>query len=223
MTLKLRTAALVCCVVAVLSACEQDAYDKGDGYLSDTRATFCEAHSNSGKAIDYIVTDDGEQLQLTVPFASKSVTTPDSIYRMAIYYNKVEPNKAEVVSLGMVPTMGIAEADKFENLATDPVRLESAWVSKSRKYVNLALWLKVGVADGSVEGQSLGMVRIENRTNVDGTTTAIMRLHHSQGGVPEYYSQKYYVSLIASQVDADSLCLLVNTYSGEVEKRLRVK
>lgn len=214
--------ALACIAAAAFTACEQDAYDKGDGYFSDTQATFCEAHSNSSKAIDYVVTDDGEQLQLTAPFTSKAITTPDSLYRMAIYYNKVEQGKAEVVSLGMVPTMGIADAAEFENLATDPVKLESAWVSRSGKYVNLALWLKVGVIDANVEKQSLGMVRMDSRTNADGTTTAVMRLHHSQGEVPEHYSQKYYVSLLASQVDADSICLMVNTYGGEVEKRLRI-
>lgn len=216
------SAALACIAAAAFMACEQDAYDKGDGYFSDTQATFCEAHSNSSKAIDYVVTDEGEQLTLTAPFTSKAITTPDSLYRMAIYYNKVEQGKAEVVSLGMVPTMGIADADEFENLATDPVKLESAWVSKSGKYVNLALLLKVGKIDADVERQSLGMVRIENRTNDDGTTTSILRLHHNQGGVPEYYSQKYYVSLLTKQIDADSLCLLVNTYGGEVEKRLRL-
>lgn len=216
------SAALACIAAAVFTACEQDTYDKGDGYFSDTQATFCEAHSNSSKAIDYVVTDEGEQLTLTAPFTSKAITTPDSIYRMAIYYNKVESGKAELVSLGLIPTMGIADADEFENLATDPVKLESAWVSKSGKYVNLALLLKVGKIDADVERQSLGMVRIENRTNDDGTTTAILRLHHNQGGVPEYYSQKYYVSLLTKQIDADSLCLRVNTYGGEVEKRLRL-
>lgn len=218
----LNAAAIACCTV-MLSACEQDSYDKGDGYFSDTQATFCEAHSNSSNAIDYVVTDEGEQLLLTVPFTSKAITTPDSLYRMAIYYNKVEQGKAEVVSLGMVPTMGIADAAEFENLATAPVKLESAWVSKSGKYVNLALWLKVGVAGEGAEKQSLGMVRTDSRTNADGTTTAILRLHHSQGDVPEYYSQKYYVSLLTQQIDADSLCLLINTYDGEVEKLMRIR
>lgn len=218
----LNAAAIACCTV-MLSACEQDSYDKGDGYFSDTQATFCEAHSNSSNAIDYVVTDEGEQLLLTVPFTSKAITTPDSLYRMAIYYNKVEQGKAEVVSLDMVPTMGIADAAEFENLAIDPVKLESTWVSKSGKYVNLALWLKVGVAGEGAEKQSLGMVRTDSRTNADGTTTAILRLHHSQGDVPEYYSQKYYVSLLTQQIDADSLCLLINTYDGEVEKLMRIR
>lgn len=219
---RLCAAAVACCAM-IFTACEQDTYDKGDGYFSDTQATFCEAHTNSGKAIDYVVTDEGEQLTLTAPFTSKAITTPDSLYRMAIYYNKVEQGKAELVSLSMVPTMGIAEADEVDGLTTDPVKLESAWVSKSGKYVNLALWLKVGMVNADVAKQSLGIVRMENRTNADGTTTAILRLHHSQGGVPEYYSQKYYVSLLTKQVDADSLCLLVNTYDGEVEKLMRIR
>ncbi|MBO5058710.1 MAG: hypothetical protein J6C10_04335 [Prevotella sp.] len=217
------SAALACLAAAAFTACEQDTYEKGDGYFSDTQATFCEAHSNSSKAIDYVMTDDGDYLPLTVPFTSKAITTPDSLYRMAIYYNKLKQGKAEVVSLSMVPTMGIADAAEFENLATDPVKLESAWVSLTGKYVNLALWLKVGVAGEGAEKQSLGMVRTDSRTNADGTTTAILRLHHSQGEVPEHYSQKYYVSLLTKQIDADSLCLLVNTYDGEVKKLMRIR
>ncbi len=218
----LNAAAIACCTV-MLSACEQDSYDKGDGYFSDTQATFCEAHSNSSNAIDYVVTDEGEQLTLTAPVTSKVITTPDCLYRMTIYYNKVESGKAEVVSMGMVSTLDIVEANEFKNLTTDPVKLESAWVSKSGKYVNLALLLRVGAVDAEVERQSLGMVKIENRNNDDGTTTAVVRLHHSQGDVPEYYSQKYYVSLLTQQIDADSLCLLINTYDGEVEKLMRIR
>lgn len=204
-------------------ACEQDGYDKGDGVFSYTRADFCEAHSNSGKAIDYFVTDDGERLQLTAPFTSDGITAADSIYRTVIYYNKVEQGRAELVSIGIVPTLGITPAGKFENLETAPVKLESAWVSKSGRYLNMALWLKTGVMGEGAERQSLGMICNGVTDNADGTRTAYLQLHHGQGDVPEYYSTKYYVSLPASQIDADSVCLLVNTYGGEVTKRLKMR
>lgn len=206
-----------------LLSCEQDTYDKGDGTYSYTRADFCEAHSNSGKAIDYIVTDDGDKLYLTSLFTSGNITAADSLYRTIVYYNKVEQDKAELVSIGTVPTLDIVPADEFERLTTDPVKLESAWVSKSGKYLNLALWLKTGTMGEGAELQSLGMAGNGVTVNADGTRTAHLRLHHGQGDVPEYYSTKYYLSLPASQINADSVCLYVNTYDGEVIRRISMR
>lgn len=209
--------------VCLLMSCEQDTYDKGDGTYSYTQADFCEAYSNSSKAIDYIVTDEGERLQLTAPFVSNSIAVADSVYRTIVYYNKVEQGKAELVSMGIVPTLAIADADGFEDLETDPVKLESAWVSSSGKYVNLALWLKIGEMREGAERQSIGMVCEGVSDNSDGTRTAYLRLHHGQGDVPEYYSTKYYVSMLVSQIDADSVCISVNTYDGDVRKHLALR
>lgn len=207
----------------LLMSCEQDGYDKGEGVFSYTQADFCEAHSNSVKAIDYVVTDEGETLQLTEPFESTFITTADSIYRTILYYNKQTDNKAQLVSIGLVPTLGIVAGNEFEGLKTDPVKLESTWVSTNGKYLNMAIWLKTGTISDKAEMQSIGMVCMEKTQNADGSITAQLRLHHSQGDVPQYYSTRYYVSLLTSQIDADSVYIHVNTYNGEVVKKLKIK
>lgn len=214
-------ALLLISLVAV--SCEQDAYDKGEGAFSYTQADFCEAYTNSNGVVEYVVTDDDEQLRLATPFTAKSMATPDSVYRTILYYNKVKQGSAELVNIGLVPVVGVASADKFEDLRTDPIKLESAWMSKNGKYLNLAIWLKTGTMNESAEKQSLGMVCTDTLHNDNGTTTLRLRLHHGQGDVPEYYSTKYYLSIPASEILADSIYLSVNTYDGDTEKRLRIK
>ena len=58
----------------------------------------------------------------------------------------------------------------------------------------------------------------QTRTNADGTTTSSLLLAHSQEGMPEYYSQRNYVSIALTSLKADSVCLTVNTYEGLVQK-----
>ena len=208
--------------LAVVS-CEQDAYDKGEGAYSYTQADFCEAYTNSNGVVEYVVTDDDEQLRLATPFTASAMSVPNTLYRIILYYNKVGQGSAELVNIGLVPVLDVKPADEFEDLRTDPVKLESAWTSNNGKYLNLAVWLKTGTMDESAERQSLGMVCTETIGNDDGTTTLYLRLHHGQGDAPEYYSTKYYLSVPTSEIEADSVCLSVNTYDGDVTKRLRIR
>jgi len=43
---------------------------------------------------------------------------------------------------------------------------------------------------------------------------------HDQGGVPEYYSVRKYLSIRTSSFTTDAVTIKVNTYSGEVEKTI---
>ena len=46
-----------------------------------------------------------------------------------------------------------------------------------------------------------------------------LRLHHDQGGVPEYYSSRIYTSIpLNGELAGKIIRLKVNTYKGEIEK-----
>ncbi|MBO4721054.1 MAG: hypothetical protein J5658_14475 [Prevotella sp.] len=206
-----------------LTSCTQDAYEKGEGKYSLMRADFVEAHANGQKEIDRITTDDGDQFAITKTFTTKWVTTADSTYRCILYYNKVEEGSgkftAEPLSIGLVPCPKITPISELnKEMKTDPVKFESAWLSKTGKYLNLSLYLMTGTADDEDATQTLHVVQDTIMTNTDATRTCFLRLYHDQGGIPEYYSSQVYASILTSQIDADSVRISINSYKGEVTK-----
>ena len=210
------------------SSCTQDAYEKGEGEYSLMRADFIEAHANGQKEIDRITTDDGDQYSVTKAFTTKWVTTADSTYRCILYYNKVEEGNGKYavkpISIGQVPCPMItplAELDK--PMKTDPVKFESAWLSKTGKYLNLSLYLMTGTTDDEDASQTLHVVQDTVMANPDATRTSHLRLYHDQAGFPEYYSTQVYASILTSQIDADSVRISINTYKGPVTKSFSLR
>ena len=145
-----------------------------------------------------------------------------------LYYNKVrEANGqyvAEPISIGEVPCPIITPLAELEvPMKTDPVKFESAWMSRSGRYLNLNPIVMTGTQDEEVAIQKLSIVQDTIITNPDATQTCYLRVFHDQGGVPEYYSAHAYASIITSQIPADSVRLSINTYSGVVEKTFLLK
>ena len=207
----------------LLFSCTQDGYEKGDGKYSNMRGDFVEAQVGAEKEIVFLTTDDGETLPLTQPYSAKWITRPDTVYRCMLYYNKVrEANglyAAEPISIGEVPCPIITPLAELETaMKTDPVKFESAWMSKTGKYLNLSLVLMTGAQDDEEAVHRLMIVQDTILTNPDATRTCLLRLYHDQGGVPEYYSAHAYASIITSQIPADSVRISINTYNGVVEK-----
>lgn len=206
-------------------SCTQDSYDKGEGKYSLMRGDFIEAKVDGNKQIISMTTDDGVMLPLEKPYSAKWITTGDTIYRCMLYYNKVEKSSgqsvAEIISIGQVPCPVVKMLSEFDQkFKTDPVKFESIWLSKSRKYLNLYLQLKTGVTDDTTAIQQLAFITDTIVSNADGTRTHRLMLHHDQNRVPEYYSTKAYVSIPASQLNGDSVRLTINTYSGLIVKTL---
>ena len=207
----------------LLASCTQDAYDKGEGEYSLLRADFVEAHTNGQKQVDYVITDDGELLSVSEPFTAKWLTKADTLYRCALYYNKVKEDNgkyaADVVSAGQVPCPLVTPLSKLEtSMRTDPVKFESAWMSKSGKYINLSLYLMTGSTTDKDAVQHLAIVQDTVMVNPDQTRTAYLRLFHDQGGIPEYYSTHVYTSILTKEIDADSVSISINTYKTPVVK-----
>ena len=210
-------------IITVLCSCSKDAYEKGEGKYSLMRGDFAEAIVNSGKQVTGIITDDGDEFTLTTPYTAKWVTTADTTYRCMLYYNKIG-DKAEVLSMGQVPCVGVTPLSKFDRrLVTDPVKFESTWMSKSGRYLNLSLLLKTGITDDSTAVQSLAIVSDTVITQPDNKRIRHLILHHDQANVPEYYSTQVYISIPTQRIDADSVRISINSYSGEVEAKHRIR
>ena len=210
-----------------LLSCTQDGYDKGEGQYSYLRGDFVEAQIGADKKIVSLMTDEGETLPLSQPYTAKWITRSDTVYRCMLYYNKVRDSKgqtmAEPISVGEVPCPVITPLSELEvEMKTDPVKFESAWMSKTGKYINLSFALKTGTTEDEEAIHSLRVVQDTIMTNPDGTSTSYLRLYHDQGGVPDYYSTQVYASLITSEILADSACISINTYKGIVTKAFQI-
>lgn len=215
---------LLAFLASFLMACEQEVYEKGDGAYSLLRADFVEAHVQADKTVDYFITDEGDRLNVATPFTPSWVETPDTFYRAACSYNNTGQT-VEVISMGQISVIdSIIPAGKLENgVKTDPLSLESIWVSTNKRYLNIGLLLKIGTTDNAKAIHRVGLVADTVITHDDGKRTMHARLYHDQGDVPEYYSHRTYFSVLQSCLDADSISLTTNTYDGKVVKRLFLK
>ena len=212
---------LALCIIALLSACTNEAYDAGDGRYSYLRADFTEAHTIAAKTFDRATTDDGETLRLD-PYATADwAEKADTVYRALLYYNALPTQggqkKAEPVTIARVPVLYPIDDDKIEGeKKTDPVTFESLWVSANGRYINLALLLKTGKADDPEAVQSIGITKEES---TDGPLT--LRVLHDQGSVPQYYTSRIFLSIPGTDdLAGHDIRLIVNTYKGIVEKTI---
>lgn len=217
---------LTALVTTALLSCTIDDYEEGEGEYSLLTADFVRAHTNGSTLVDYVITDDGDSLHLTQPYAAKWASTPDTVYRAALYHKPSatdSPYTTEAVSLGQVLTLMPHTKDFFKKgMVTDPVKLQSVWMSRNGAYLNIGMLLMTGTGDDDKARHTLALLDDTLMVNADNTKTRHLKLYHSQGGVPEYYSHLTYLSIPASTIGADSAALTVNTYAGTVTKTLRL-
>lgn len=204
---------VVMMVVAGLLACEDNHYSTGDGTNSYLQARFGEVHTTAKGTLAYVVTDEGDTLRIADNIVNKSLAVADSVYRVLYYYdqNGKNVNPRSIVAL---PVVQLSTNSKLE---TDPVSFESAWVSKNRKYFNIGFALKVGHSDGQDKKQRIGVVRDSLVRTPSCQHILYMHLVHSQNGVPQYYSQSYYISIPLKSLPANTRFVFrVKDYREEV-------
>ncbi|MCR5131732.1 MAG: hypothetical protein K6C10_09785 [Prevotella sp.] len=214
-----------------LAACTSENYDSGDGKYSYMRADFVDAHFAAEKVADYVLTDDGERIAFSEPFEVSWGSKADTLYRALLYYD-CQPDNYKPISLKYVYVLWPKEGASIKNPAFDPVEFESAWLSKCQRtdlstilsegrqeekityYLNVSFLVKTGQPDDEKARQTIGIMGDETS---DGSFR--LTLLHDQGAIPEYYSNRAYVSipLTDSQL-AKPLSLIINTYDGLVEK-----
>lgn len=200
------------------SSCTQDAYEKGEGELSAMVAEMGDGFTASDKKVTRFVTDDGQSFSISNPLSSALMPKADTTYRAIFYYVK-DGDKAEVKGLKQVL---VVSPRQMEKMKTDPVRFESAWVGKTKRYLNLSLYLMQGYTEDDEAVHKIGLRRDTLCQNPDGTRTLRLTLYHDQAGMPEYYSQRVYVSAPLQSFGVDSVWLDVHTYDGLIRKRIKL-
>lgn len=201
-------------LLPLLAACTNDSYDKGTGPQSLARAEFVEARTGADSTVCIVETDDGETLRLATPLAGSGLR-PDTAYRAAMVYKPAGEGLAEALQMQLIPTSRPRPLRDGEAMKTDPVRLESAWMSRNGRYLNLGMYVKVGVVDdGNAKGHLVGFVPADTVRHADGRTTLRLVFFHDKRNMPEYYSQRLYVSIPAEAVEADTAEIVVGTFEG---------
>lgn len=219
------TAAAFALCAAMLGACSSAPYDTGDGKYSYLTADFAEAATDASCHVTALTTDNGTTWHVNGTLAPQWATTPDSTYRVIAYYDAPGATAAAVSvrSIAQVPTLVPADASTFKKPLTDPVRLESAWTSANRRYVNISLLLMTGQPDDPGSRQVIGMMAGDTTADAGGKRTLHLTLYHDQGGVPQKYSARQYASIPTAGIDADSVSITVNTYDGTLTRTLAIK
>lgn len=222
--MRLLTVSLLMSALVALISCSDDGYSSGDGKYSYLTADFCLVHVSASKVADYALADDGRTLQFASGVAAEWAEKGDTLCRALLYYNQ-KPSASssgtvEPVALTQVPVLRPVAVSKVKEMLTDPLSVESCWLSADGRYVNLNLLLKTGKPDTDDKVQTVGLVVDGTVASESGASIAKARLYHSQGGVPEYYTVRRYVSIDTRDIAADGLSLVVNTYGGIVEKNI---
>lgn len=120
--------------------------------------------------------------------------------------------------------MAVHKPEDVKDMTDAPLGVESVWKAKNGKYVNVALLLKTGKMDDSSQGQAIALVCDSFSDTEDGRKVAELRFVHDQGGVPQYYTSRVYVSIpMAEFSDVDKIDITFNTYNGTVRKSLPIK
>jgi hypothetical protein len=208
--------------ILLFAACERDVYDKGDTSYSYMRADIVDAIVGSDKQVQYVLTDDGERMSLTEPYSVSWIQRADTTYRAVMYYN-LKSSQAEVFKMQRLSVFQIRPLSYYRyNVKTDPIALESVWLSGDKRYLNLSVILKIGAVDEDAQVHTVAMVCDTIMTDESQVRTCQLRLYHDQGDMPLHYSQRYYFSVPISGLKADSLRLQVNTYDGVVAKGFRL-
>lgn len=209
-------------LLPALASCGVGGYEEGTGENSLLTADFVEAHTDGQCRIDYALADGGDSLALSPAAAAAWASTPDTLYRALLYYDRADGQAVRPRSIAALPVLKVAPTADFAPMKTDPVDFESAWVSASGRYLNIGFYVKTGEASDGSARQTVGMACDSVAVAPGGIAVAHLRLYHDQGGVPEYYSSKTYVSVSRRAIAADSVSLTIETYGGTVTRGLRL-
>ena len=203
---------------AFVLSCETDSYEKGEGKYSLLQADFADLTVNNQKEAIAFTTDDGNNYQFESPYAIKWIETPDTVYRAIIYYNKVREGKATPMGVSAVPTLKPVRAALLKEQTQDPVDVESSWLAASGKYINIGLLIKTARVNDEEPPHTIGLAQDTIYTRDDGRRTACYRFLHSQNNIPEYYTNRRYVSILLPEEPLDTILLSIQTYNGLLER-----
>ena len=220
---------LMLCLLLV--SCQTDSYEKGEGEYSLLQADFAELYVDGQKQGVSFTTDEGATIQLTPPYTAKWIETADTTYRTIVYYSLSangatpsanSPATAQAEAIGAVVTMHPVPQWKFKNLPQDPIGVESVWLSRNGKYLNLSLLVKTGRVSDEELPHNIGLAQDTVYIRDDGRRTAYWRLLHSQNGIPQYYTNRRYASVALPTNAPDTICLTIPTFEGPQQRTVTI-
>lgn len=212
-------------MLTALCSCTSDGYDTGDGRLSYLKSEFVVARTGSATSIHQALTDDNQMLNLSPVLTAAWADEPDTEYRALLNYKAHAEQSTqgsitvEPISISRVVVLEPKAPADCSDTHTDALGVESAWMSKNGKFINLRLALKTGEPQTDDQRQTVGLMLTDEQTDSQGHTTMTLQLLHNQNGVPQYYTVSTFVSIPTSVFAAGSTVRLnINTYDGEVQK-----
>lgn len=209
-------------ILFVASACSHGGYEVGDGKDSYVQADFVEAYTASDNAVYSAVTDEGDSLLLVPRLKVSWIKQANAKVRGLLYYNKVVDSSTEGLRLVAVPVVDWHPTAWFRSLQVDPITFESAWISKNNRYLNIGFSVLTGEQTSEMKGQTLGLIATDSLV-VGGKLRRIdLTLYHDQGGVPQYYSSRGYISVPLTRLPSGCLInLRINSYKGVIFKTFK--
>lgn len=199
----------------LLTSCESETYETGDGSLSHLTACFGMMHTREAQKADYVVADDGTTITFDTPANVEWATTADTLYRVQAYY-KLGDKGTEPVAMNRMGVSALYEAKDMRQTPTDPLTFVSAW--RGGGYLNVAFQVKTGKQEAGAEAQAISFVR-DSMAWADGKRVAYIRMLHAQNNQPQYYSVRSYVAM-RWPANCDRIVLTVNDYSGTKSKEV---
>lgn len=199
-------------------ACERSTYKTGDGELSLLKAEYVDVSVRDRAVVD-VETDAGEHLFFDRQLTVDASLPADTMLRRVFYYTtSADAKVATLLRTDEVKVLVPHAMDEVEEMKTDPVREPRAWMAKNRRYVNVELGVMVGrdVPEGT--DPQLLMFVCERISSV-GRGRAYITLYHDQSQVPQYFTQKTYLSI--PKPDVDTVTLKINSYEGQKEWTLQ--
>ncbi len=206
-------------MLTLTTGCDNESYESGDGKYSHLNADFGMVQTKQSQTLVAATFDDGRAVEFQPTLTCEWADVPAATYRALVYYYPTSKDNV-VKPYSALPVYILRWKDKdytSNTMLTDPVHVESLWLSKNKEYINLRLGIMVGTEeDGSRQQQLIGITLDNTQTNADNTHTYTVTLRHAQNNVPQYYTSQQYLSLPLHECQSgDNIILHVNTYEGE--------
>ncbi len=222
--MKINTIILSAAAMLLTASCLSDNYSTGTGSFSIYQGDIVDSHTDANCKLDYIRNDSDMVMYTKELYSIHFMTRPDTTYRTLAVYAKTTDGKADIAQISLVPTITPSRLRENEEMRTHPVTLNSIWRGKNGKYLNINIGLMVGTVNGTDQSQHvIGMIDNGVDTLDSGKTTTRIELYHDQGGVREFYTSNYIMSVPCQPFTTDSIHVKMNTYKGIVEKSFAVR
>jgi len=210
--------------IAIISACEHDAYETGDGDLSYMHADYAD-FTISNHTVTSAITDNNSSLPLPSSLTVSAELPADTMLRRLVHYNqKDDSTPIEILRLTPVSIVTPHSQNEEGTLLTDPVKLTAAWLSPNKRYLNIQLGIMTG---NNTSTETVRQLRIVcDSTHTEGKGTTFLSLRYDNANTPEYYTEDVYLSIPCRTVttsdgtQADTISITVNTYSGRITKNI---